>query len=142
MKKGIDYIGVSAGAMVFNDQGELFLSLRGREVRNERGRWETPGGAVELGETLEQCVMREMMEEYGVEVDLLEQFPAVDHMLPDEHQHWVATTFLARMKPGQTPRIMEPHKCDGIGWFPLDKLPSPLSKITVADIREYNKRER
>lgn len=52
MKKGVDYIGVSAGAMVFNDRGELFLSLRGREVRNERGCWETPGGGVEFGETL------------------------------------------------------------------------------------------
>lgn len=81
------------------------------------------------------------MEEYGVELELLEQFPAVDHLLPDEGQHWVATTFLARLKPGQTPEIREPHKCDGIGWFALDKLPSPLSKITLADLKEYKQRK-
>tara|TARA_Y100000310_G_scaffold312067_1_gene359024 strand:+ start:163 stop:495 length:333 start_codon:yes stop_codon:yes gene_type:complete len=48
MKKGIDYIGVSAGVMVFNDKGELFLSKRSQNVSNERGCWETPSGGVEF----------------------------------------------------------------------------------------------
>jgi 8-oxo-dGTP diphosphatase len=140
MKKGVDYIGVSAGAMVFNDKGELFLSKRSQHCKNERGHWETPGGGVEFGETLERAVRREMLEEYGTDIELIEQFAAADHLIPAEGQHWVATTFLARFKAGQKPVIMEPEKCDEIGWFALDKLPKPLSIITQADLEEYSRR--
>lgn len=140
MRRGQDYIGVSAGAMVFNDKGELFLSQRSQHCQNERGHWETPGGSVEFGETLEQAVRREMLEEYGVEVEVVQQFPAADHFIPADGQHWVATTFLARFKPGQAPKILEPDKCDQIGWFALDKLPQPLSIITQADLKMYAQR--
>jgi mutator protein MutT len=63
MQKGIDYIGVSAGAIIFNDKGEIFLSKRSQNTSNERGHWETPGGSVEFGETLEQAAKREILEE-------------------------------------------------------------------------------
>src|SRR3989344_185856 len=140
-KNGVDYIGVSAGAMIFNDKNELFVSKRSKNAKNERGCWETPGGSVNFGETLEEAVRREIKEEYGIDIEILEQFPAADHIISDEHQHWVATTFLARIKDGQIPKIMEPKKCDGIGWFPLDKLPQPLSIITKLDLEEYHKRK-
>lgn len=142
MKKGTDYIGVAAGAMIFNDQGKLFLSKRSQNCKNERGHWETPGGSVEFGETLEEATKREIREEYGVEIEILEQFPAADHLIPAEKQHWVATTFLARMQPGQVPKIMEPDKCDEIGWFALDNLPQPLSLITRSDLEEYARRKK
>lgn len=137
MKRGIDYIGVSVGAMLFNDKGELFLARRSQETTNERGHWESPGGGVEFGETLEAAVRREIREEYGVEIEILHRFPATDHIIPDEHQHWVASTFLARLRDGQEPVILEPHKCDEIGWFPLDRLPEPLSIITRLDLIHY-----
>jgi 8-oxo-dGTP diphosphatase len=141
MRKAIDYIGVSVGAMIFNDHGELFLSKRGQACRSEKGQWETPGGSVELGEALEQAVKREIMEEYGVEIEIIEQFPAVNHFIPTENQHWVANTFLAHISPGQQPKIMEPAKCDAIGWFALDALPTPLTSVTKSDLVTYAKRD-
>jgi 8-oxo-dGTP diphosphatase len=138
MKKGVDYIGVAAGAMIFNEKGELFLAKRSNKTSNQHGCWETPGGGVEFGETLEQAVRREVKEEYGVDIDVIEQFPAGDEILKKEKQHWVATTFLAKIKSGQTPQIMEPHKCDAIGWFSLDNLPKPLSYITILDLKTYH----
>ena len=140
MKKGIDYIGVFAGAIIFNDKGEIFLSKRSQNTKNEKGCWETPGGSVELGETLEQATKREIMEEYGAEIEIIEQWPASDHLIPDEKQHWVATIFLAKFKSGQEPKIMEPDKCDEIGWFNLKELPTPLSIITKMDLEQYYKK--
>lgn len=137
MKKGLDYIGVSAGAIIFNENGEVFLAKRSQNAKNEKGHWETPGGAVEFGETLAQAAAREIKEEYGAEIEIVEQWPAADHIIPAEKQHWVATTFLAKFKPGQQPRIMEPEKCDAIGWFKLDALPQPLSIITQIDLKHY-----
>ncbi len=52
MKRGIDYIGVGVGAIIRNEQGEVFLARRGPLAKNERGLWEFPGGAVEFGEKL------------------------------------------------------------------------------------------
>jgi 8-oxo-dGTP diphosphatase len=140
MKAGIDYIGVSAGAMIFNDKGELFLAKRSQNTKNERGHWEAPGGGVEFGEILENAIRREMQEEYGIDIEITEQFPAANHLIPAEKQHWVSTTFVARIKDGQEPKIMEPHKCDAIDWFALNDLPQPLSIITKLNLNEYGKR--
>ena len=63
MKKGVDYIGVGVGAAIFNREGKLFLTLRGKKAKNERGKWEIPGGGVEFGETFEQALKRELKEE-------------------------------------------------------------------------------
>lgn len=137
MKQGVDYIGVAVGAMMFNDKGELFITKRSQNCKNERGHWEIPGGSVQFGETLEDAVKREVKEEYGVDVEIIKQYPASDHIIPADKQHWAPTTFIVQIKSGQTPTIMEPDKCDAIGWFPLNTLPTPLSIITRIDIARY-----
>jgi mutator protein MutT len=129
MKKGIDYIGVGVGAVIVDPQGKIFLAKRGKEARNESGKWEFPGGGVEFGEALEQALVREVKEEYGFDIEVQELLDVVNHIIPDEKQHWVSPTFLCRVKNG-TPRIMEPHKCDEIGWFELDEIPE--EKLTIA----------
>lgn len=139
MKPGIHYIGVSVGALIINDRGEIFITKRGKLATNERGTWEIPGGKVHFGETLADAVKREMKEEYGVDLTLTYQFPAQNHLIPDAHEHWVPTSFIAKIKPGQTPKILEPDKCDAIGWFSLDHLPAPLSIITKLDLATYRK---
>ncbi len=139
MKKGVDYVGVSVGAMILNVKGGLFLSKRSKNCKNERGCWEVPGGSIEWGEKMTDAIKREMKEEYGIDIEVMEQFPAVDHIITKDKQHWVPTTFLCKIKKDQTPKIMEPEKCDGIGWFSFDKLPSPLSIITKLDLKQYAK---
>lgn len=138
MKPGIDYIGVSVGALILDEKGKIFLTKRGTKATNERGTWEIPGGKVHFGETLQEAVLREMKEEYGVDLVLFYQFPAQNHLIPGEGQHWVPTCFIAKVKAGQ-PKILEPEKCEAIGWFDLDSPPEPLSIITKMDIVNYRK---
>ena len=142
MKPGIDYVGISVGAMIFNKKRELFLSKRSENATNERGCWEIPGGKVHFGETLQDAVKREIKEEHGIDIDLIEQFPAANHFIPNEKQHWVPTTFLAKIKKGQEPKIVEPDKCDAIGWFDLKNLPHPLSIITKIDLKVLKRYEK
>lgn len=139
MKPGVDYIGVSVGALIVNDADEIFLTKRSQKTTNERGTWEIPGGKVRFGETLQTAIKREMKEEYGVDLDLICQFPAQDHLIPAEKQHWVPTCFMAKIPEGQTPKILEPDKCDEMGWFVLNRLPSPLSIITKLDLTIYQR---
>lgn len=136
-RPGIDHIGVSAGAMIVNEAGEVFLAKRSQKAKNERGCWENPGGAVEYKETLELAMRRELQEEFGIEVEVLAQLPAADHIIPADNQHWVATTFLVQIKPGFDPKILEPEKCEEIRWFKLNDLPHPLSLITQHDLFYY-----
>ncbi len=87
MKKGIDYIGVGVGAVILNAGGQVFLARRGKEARNESGKWEFPGGSVEFGETVEHALTREIMEEFGFEIEVEKLLDVVDHIIPDERQH-------------------------------------------------------
>lgn len=54
------------GAVVYDDDGRLLVVRRGHEP--DTGRWSIPGGRVETGETDEQAVVREVLEETGLHV--------------------------------------------------------------------------
>ncbi len=53
----------TVGAVVFNGE-RVLLAQRGKDPN--KGRWTLPGGAIELGETVQQAVEREVREECGV----------------------------------------------------------------------------
>ena len=134
MKKGVDYIGVGVGAAIFNSDGKLFIAQRGKKAKNERSKWQIPGGGVDFGETLEDALKREIREEHGIEIEILELLGICDHIIPDEHQHWVAPTYICKLVKGE-PKILESDKCEAFGWFSLveaEKL--DLSIITKRDI--------
>jgi mutator protein MutT len=140
MIKGVDYIGVGAGAIIFNNHDEVFLAKRGKESRNEKHLWEFPGGSVEFGETIAGALRREILEEFGFTIDVVHLLDVVDHILPEEKQHWVSPTFLCQYMHG-TPSIREPHKCEAIGWFRLDSIPvenlTSASRKSLESLKRY-----
>ena len=139
MKAGRDYVGVGVGAMVFDDQGRVFLAQRGPRAGNERGTWEFPGGKVAFGEKLRVAVAREFAEEYGMLIQVGDLLGVTDHILDEEQEHWVSPTYLARHVLGE-PRILEPEKCTALGWFALSELPEPLSQITRDNLEMYREK--
>lgn len=139
MKRGVDYIGVGVGAIIVAEDGRLFLARRGPLAKNERGLWEFPGGSVEFGERLKDALRREIAEEYGVQIEVGELLDVVDHLLPDEGQHWVSPTFLCRIVEGE-PIIREPGKCSEIGWFDPDEVPTNLSVVSRSNLAHYVER--
>jgi mutator protein MutT len=132
---------VGVGAVIFNAEGKVFLAKRGKGARNESGKWEFPGGSVEFNETLEHALCREVMEEYGFEIEVRELLDVVDHIILQEKQHWVSPSFICRITSG-TPNIREPHKCDEIGWYALEEVPEDrltiASKKSLASLRKKN----
>ena len=136
MEQGKDYIGIGVGAFILNPHSHVLLMKRGPLSKNEVGSWIIPGGAVNFGETLRQAVVREVKEEIGVEIELDGQIPAIDHLIPGEKQHWVTNIFPAHITTG-IPQVKEPGKCDEIGWFAMDKLPSPLASSTQGAVNYF-----
>lgn len=78
---------------VIIEQGRALLIRRGSEPL--KGQWSIPGGTLELGETLQEGVARELREETGLEVRVLEVIEVFDRIFPEDS----AAAFTKGMKP-------------------------------------------
>jgi 8-oxo-dGTP diphosphatase len=72
---------VGVGGVLIED-GRTLLIRRGSEPL--RGEWSIPGGTLELGETLEEGVARELLEETGLEVRVLELIEVFERIYTDD----------------------------------------------------------
>lgn len=105
---------------------EVLLQLR-QNTGYMDGYWAAAAaGHVERGETAYDAARREALEEIGVEVgslDFLTSMQRTRHADPIDER--VDFFFACRTWAGE-PRILEPAKCAGLGWYPLDELPEPV----------------
>jgi 8-oxo-dGTP diphosphatase len=87
------YVGVGA---VIVDEGKVLIVKRRYEPL--AGQWSLPGGAVEVGETLEASIAREMLEETGLEVEVGPVIEVFDRITRDEEgkvrYHFVLVDYL------------------------------------------------
>jgi len=92
---------VGAGACILKD-GKLLLVRRGAQPG--QGRWSIPGGLVELGEKVQDAMVRETKEEVGLDVEAVKLVDAFDSVTLDEQgkiqYHFVVVNFLARIVGG------------------------------------------
>lgn len=70
-------------------------------LQNERGEWELPGGRLEMGETPEQCVVREIAEETGWAVTSGPILDAWLYHIIQAAKHVFIVTYACQLNPGQ-----------------------------------------
>lgn len=90
-------------------------------------------------EHLEDAVRREVLEETGLDLGTIELLCVVDHFEEELQQHWISPVYLAETPVGE-PRLVEPEKHAGIGWFRLDALPEQVTVSTVAAVAAIQRR--
>ena len=77
---------VEVAAAVITREGKI---LGVQRSEHEKGfislKWEFPGGKVEVGESREEALVREIREELSVNIEVLEFFMTVEHAYPDFH---------------------------------------------------------
>ena len=104
--------------------GRVLLVKRRRPP--EAGQWNLPGGKVRYLERVEDAVRREVLEETGLSIRLV-QMLQITQMLGHDGQHWVSPVWLAEVGQGDA-RNCEPDKAEAVAWFPLDAPPAPLAQ--------------
>ena len=91
-----DHPRVGVGAVVFHGRRVLLVRRGGPPAA---GKWSVPGGLVELGETTEEAVRREVREECGCDVRLIGLAGIVERVIRDEagrvRYHWVLVDYAA-----------------------------------------------
>lgn len=127
LRPGVDYVGISASFIIHDGQGRVLLQKRGPDARDENGKWDVGGGAIDFGESIDETVRREIKEELCTEpIDI--QFLTIYDALREisgTTTHWIAIMHTVQVEPDNI-RIGEPRKIDEIGWFTSSSLPSPL----------------
>jgi NAD+ diphosphatase len=120
----LSYPRISPAVIVAVVKGDKLLLARAR--RFPPGLYSVLAGYVEPGETLEECVVREVREETGVTVKNLRYFDSQPWPFP----HSLMVAFTAEYADGEI-RIDESELLDA-GWYAADALPSLPDPITVA----------
>src|SRR5579884_2013289 len=93
---------IGVGAIIIHEK-KVLLIQRGKEPL--KGEWSIPGGALELGETLQEGVRREVLEETCLEVEPVQIVEVLDRIAHDENGavrfHYVLVDFLCRLTGGE-----------------------------------------
>ena len=100
---------------------QVLLVRRGRAPR--KGDWSIPGGLQELGETVGETALREVLEETGLTVRLTDQLGVVDSVRRDDagrvEYHYTLIEFAAEWVSGEP---MANDDVDRALWVPMDEL--------------------
>ena len=100
--------------MIFRG-GKLLITRRHANA-HLGGLWEFPGGKREPDETFEQCLVREIREELGVEISVGKLFESVTHAYPEKTVH--LKFFVCRLERGEP----QPLGCEAVKWASKSEL--------------------
>jgi len=105
-------------------EGDRVLACRRRPDKTAGGRWEFPGGKVENGEAPDAALRREILEELGVEILVLDELTTDDTRVDDR---MIRLRCLRSELVGTAPVSSTDH--DRLEWVPVSK----LSQLDWAD---------
>lgn len=107
------------------EKNKIFATARG--YGDLKGGWEFPGGKVELGETPQQALIREIIEELDTEIKVGELIDTVKYDYPTFHLSM--DCFWAEVKAGhlelkeaEAAKWLTKNQLDSVTWLPADIL--------------------
>lgn len=116
-------------AVIWNEQGQILIDRR-RQEGLLGGLWEFPGGKIEPEETVQECIVREIQEELGIEVAVGDRLITIDHTYT--HFRVTLNVFHCRHVSG----VPQPIECDEVRWVTLeeiDQYPFPKANVQIIE---------
>jgi len=128
----------TVGALIFNQEDKVFLMTSPKW----QGEYSLPGGHIELGETIEEAVKREIKEETNLDVFDI-QFLMVQECIFSEEfykkKHFVFLDYICKTKDADV--ILDDKEGTEYVWVTIDEaLKLPLNSYTKITILEYRKK--
>lgn len=113
-------------AIICNDmerKNKIFATARG--YGDLKGGWEFPGGKVEPGETPQQALKREIMEELSTEIKVGELIETIEYDYPTFHLSmdcfWAEViTGQLELKEAEAAKWLTKDQLDSVAWLPAD----------------------
>lgn len=87
--------------------------------------WAFPWWHLEFNEEIEDCAIREVMEEVWIKIKNLNIIWVTNDIFYQENKHYI-TIFVTCDYDSWDLKLMEPEKCEKWEWFDKDNIPSPL----------------
>lgn len=113
----------TAGGVIEDESGRVLLARRA--IAPSLGLWDLPGGFLEPGEHPEDGARRELLEETGLEVELIGLLGFyMDQYGDDPHERTLNIFYRCRAVGGQAQAADDVSE---LGWFAPDDLPEPLA---------------
>jgi len=102
-------------AVIQDGQGKILIDRRPNQGLMA-GLWEFPGGKVEPGETVTECIKREIQEELGIEIEVGR------HLITIEHNYSKFKVTLVVHYCRHLRGVPQPLECDEIRWVSLAEI--------------------
>ena len=118
-----DDLPIDVTCAIIEKNGKVMAAQRGPLMRMPF-KWEFPGGKIEAGETPQQCILREITEEFGIEIEIKAALPPASHAYPDFQIQ--LHPFICKITEGAAITLSEHH---AICW----KTPEQLLTLDWAD---------
>lgn len=127
-----EYPRVGVGMVVIRD-GRMLMVRRAKEP--SKGKWSIPGGAIELGETLHEAVVRETMEECSVKIGVERLLDTAETIIRDDSgqvkYHFVMIDFLGRYVSGEIKAQSDAGECRWVALKEIDGMDIPSTLRAV-----------
>ena len=125
----------AVAVVIENDKEEILLTQRGRISRDEFGKWENCGGAVDPEETEEQAIKREVEEELGVNLKII-KILYKGKFTTDSGANWQVTIFSGKIS--EEPKIQNHDENSDVKWFKKENLGKvDLTSYTKVDFKRF-----
>ncbi len=133
---------VAVAAVVLDDAGHILMVERGRPPA--KGLWGLPGGLLDLGEAVRNGVAREVWEETGAEIEIVELLDLFEPIERDAAgrilYHYVVIDFWAHFRGGT---VAPADDAAAVTWVPIETLDAlPMEEATQRMIRKAHARWR
>ena len=90
----------AAGGLVFNKDGDILMIFR-------NGKWDLPKGKLEIGESIEECAIREVEEECGIYgLDITEKLLETYHTYNMDGEEVLKKTYWYKMKTDYSAKLI------------------------------------
>ncbi|MBU0929821.1 MAG: NUDIX domain-containing protein [Nanoarchaeota archaeon] len=116
------FVRVGVGVYILKDNKILFGKRKGS---HGSGTWCPPGGHLEFNESIEECAIREVMEETGIKIKNIKLKSVTNDLHKNEDKHYITLHIIADYDSGEV-KLKEPEKFEKWEWIEWNNLPKPL----------------